>query len=38
MKLARILLVAHAAALIFGRAGMLIAIPHPELWASSPLG
>jgi uncharacterized membrane protein len=38
MKFARILLVAHAAALVFGLAGMLIAMPHPELWASSPLG
>jgi putative membrane protein len=38
MTLARSLLVAHAAALVFGLAGMLIALPHPELWASSPLG
>ena len=38
MKLARALLVGHAAALVFGLAGMLIALPHPELWASSPLG
>jgi len=38
MRLARWLLVAHAAALLFGLAGMLIALPHPELWSSSPLG
>ena len=38
MTLARSLLCAHGAALVFGLAGMLIALPHPELWASSPLG
>ncbi len=38
MKLARALLVGHATALVFGLAGMLIALPHPELWSSSPLG
>src|SRR4051794_3772419 len=38
MILARILLVSHAAALVFGLGGMLIAIPHPELWSSNPLG
>jgi putative membrane protein len=38
MTLARSLLVAHAAALLFGLAGMLIALPRPELWSSSPLG
>src|SRR3954454_24071027 len=38
MKLARVLLVGHAAALVFGLGGMLIALPHPELWSSSPLG
>jgi putative membrane protein len=38
MNIARALLVAHAAALFLGLAGMLIALPHPELWASSPLG
>jgi putative membrane protein len=32
------LLVAHAAALVFGLAGILIALPNPQLWASSPLG
>jgi putative membrane protein len=30
--------VAHAAALLFGLGGMLIALPHPELWSSSPVG
>lgn len=38
MKLAWILLVGHATALLFGLGGMLIALPHPELWSSSPLG
>lgn len=38
MTFARILLVDHAAALAFGLGGMLIAIPHPELWSSSPVG
>jgi putative membrane protein len=38
MTPARILLVSHAAALLFGLGGMLIAIPHPELWASSAVG
>ena len=38
MTVARLLLIGHAAALLFGLAGMLIALPHPELWASSPLG
>ena len=38
MKIARVLLVAHAIALVFGLGGMLIALPHPELWSASPLG
>ena len=33
-----ILLVSHAAALVFGLGGMLIAIPHPELWSASAMG
>jgi len=32
------LLVAHVVALVFGLAGMLIALPNPQLWASSQLG
>jgi putative membrane protein len=32
------LLAAHVAALVFGLAGMLIALPNPQLWASSQLG
>jgi putative membrane protein len=32
------LLVAHVVALVFGLAGMLIALPNPQLWAASPLG
>ncbi len=38
MNVARALLVGHTAALVFGLAGMLIALPHPELWSASPLG
>ncbi|MBV9578908.1 MAG: carotenoid biosynthesis protein [Chloroflexi bacterium] len=38
MILARAALLAHAAALIFGLGGMLIAVPHPELWSSSAVG
>ena len=33
MRLARLLFVAHLGALCFGLAGLLIALPHPELWA-----
>ena len=35
MKLAVWLLVAHALAVSFSLVGMLIALPNPELWASS---
>lgn len=38
MAVARTLLVSHAAALLFGLGGMLIAIPHPELWSSTAAG
>ncbi len=38
MNVARVLLVGHATVLIFGLAGMLIALPHPELWSASSLG
>jgi len=38
MRVAWLLLVGHAVALVFGLAGMLIALPHPELWAGSRLG
>ena len=37
MKPAPALVLGHATALVFGLAGMLIALPHPELWAASPL-
>jgi putative membrane protein len=37
-KLANGLLAAHILALVFGLAGMLIALPNPHLWASSELG
>lgn len=33
MRLAYLLLAAHLGALVFGLAGLLIALPHPELWA-----
>lgn len=36
MRLARILLIAHFTALGFGLGGLLIALPHPELWVESP--
>jgi putative membrane protein len=37
-KLAYALLAAHILALVFGLAGMLIALPNPHLWAASELG
>lgn len=36
MKLARILLIGHLAALAFGLAGLLIALPNPQWWAGDP--
>jgi len=36
MKLARILLVAHAGAVGFALIGLLVAIPNPQLWAGIP--
>jgi putative membrane protein len=36
MRLARLLLIGHLAALAFGLAGLLIALPHPEWWAGDP--
>ncbi|GIV98031.1 MAG: hypothetical protein KatS3mg057_2688 [Herpetosiphonaceae bacterium] len=36
MKLVRWLFLAHLVALLFGLSGLLIALPHPELWADSP--
>ena len=38
MNVARSFLAAHALALAFGLGGMLVALPHPELWSASPLG
>lgn len=37
MKLVWTLVALHLAVLVFGLAGMLVALPHPELWASNPL-
>jgi uncharacterized membrane protein len=36
MSLARLLLVGHLAALAFGLAGLLIALPNPQWWADDP--
>ncbi len=35
MRLVKILFFGHLAALIFGLGGLLIALPHPELWSNS---
>ena len=37
MRAVKVLFVAHLAAMVFGLAGLLIALPHPELWAGSPM-
>ncbi len=37
-KLAPVFLAGHVAVLLFGLAGLLIAIPNPELWADSEFG
>jgi carotene biosynthesis associated membrane protein len=37
MKLVWTLVALHLAVLFFGLAGMLVALPHPELWAANPL-
>ena len=36
MRVAWVLFTLHAAALVFGLAGLLIALPNPHLWAGSP--
>jgi putative membrane protein len=36
LSLAWILLVAHLGALVFGLVGLLIMLPHPDLWSSDP--
>ncbi len=38
MKTVKILFYCHIAALIFGLAGLLIALPHPEFWSNNPAG
>jgi carotene biosynthesis associated membrane protein len=38
MKPARLFFVLHLAALAFGVGGLVIALPHPELWSGSPMG
>ena len=37
MRTVKILFFCHLAALVFGLGGLLIAMPHPELWDNSPL-
>lgn len=36
MRTVKILFFYHLAALVFGLGGLLIAMPHPELWDNSP--
>ncbi|HJT56524.1 MAG TPA: carotenoid biosynthesis protein [Ktedonobacteraceae bacterium] len=36
MKIVKILFFCHLAALLFGLGGLLIALPHPELWDNNP--
>ena len=36
MRTVKILFICHLAALVFGLGGLLIALPHPELWAGNP--
>ncbi|MDQ2715618.1 MAG: carotenoid biosynthesis protein [Chloroflexota bacterium] len=38
MRVVKILFIGHLAALAFGLGGLLIALPHPELWSGSPYG
>jgi putative membrane protein len=38
MRLAWMVLTAHVLALLFGLAGLLIALPRPDLWAGDPVG
>jgi uncharacterized membrane protein len=38
MRPARLFFVLHLAALAFGVGGLIIAMPHPELWSGSPMG
>lgn len=38
MRLVRILLLSHLAALVFGLIGLLVMLPNPRLWSGSPLG
>jgi uncharacterized membrane protein len=38
MRLARLFFVVHLLALAFGVGGLVIALPHPELWSGSPMG
>jgi putative membrane protein len=38
MRIAWLLVIGHVLALLFGLAGLLIALPRPQLWAGDPLG
>ena len=36
MRVVKILFFAHLAAMVFGLAGLLVMLPHPELWTWNP--
>ncbi len=38
MRLAWLLLIGHAMALVFDLGGLIVALPHPELWSASEIG
>jgi uncharacterized membrane protein/1-acyl-sn-glycerol-3-phosphate acyltransferase len=38
MRVVKLLFISHLVALVFALGGLLIVLPHPELWNSSPLG
>jgi uncharacterized membrane protein/1-acyl-sn-glycerol-3-phosphate acyltransferase len=38
MRIVKTLFFGHIAALVFGIVGLLIMLPHPELWSNNPLG
>ncbi|MBE3567536.1 MAG: carotenoid biosynthesis protein [Thermogemmatispora sp.] len=38
MRVVKLLFICHLAALVFALGGLLIILPHPELWNSTPIG
>nr|BBH94189.1 hypothetical protein KTA_23880 [Thermogemmatispora argillosa] len=38
MRIVKLLFICHLAALVFALGGLLIILPHPELWNSNPIG